>query len=213
MRFKGFSFSLFLFSIMLLLVLSFIGSPVLSTASALSSTTSENNNIKTVQFMPPNQMMGPLQQFMPPNQMMDPIQQKFIQLKQNYAILEQQLALADPQQRQFMVSQVQQGILQMLSQAYPQQQNMLIQMLQQAMSPMLAQQILVPILSQGAPMMLQPPQSTNKGTFNIPGPSVEESEESIKKSQKKIDQIDRSIQQWDDIYDQDWKDSFGTFGD
>ena len=145
MRFKGFFFSLFFLYIILLVVL-FIGLPMLSTVSALSSTTGNHNDIKMVQFMPPNQMM-------------DPIQQKFMQMRQNFAVLEQQLAMSNHQQQQLMIASVQQGIIQTLSQANPQQQFMFIQMLQQAMSPMLAQQILVPILSQGMqPMMPQSPQ-------------------------------------------------------
>jgi hypothetical protein len=75
-------------------------------------------------------------------------QQKFFQLRQNFAMLEQRLMQMPPQQQQFMISTIQQQLMNGFAQLPPQAVPQAIQIMQQAMSPQLAQVILAPVVAQ-----------------------------------------------------------------
>jgi hypothetical protein len=212
----------FILSINLMIIILFTYSltqqNTLSFKSASADLTIINPNLRNIQFIQLDPTISPYMQ--------QQILQKAEQMRQKFIIFEQQLAMSNPQQQQFMIASLQQSFLQGLLQLPPQEIPMMIQIMQQVMSPQLQQILLIPIVSQLnlgfvnpnpqiAPKSIDPPQSTNKRTFNSPltGPSIEESQQSIEESQRKIEQTDRLINQWDSLYPPDWADSFGTFGD
>jgi hypothetical protein len=167
-------------------------------------------------------------------------QQQFYQLRQNFAMLEQQLSMAPPQQQQFMISNVQQQIMQMLAQSNPQSVPAEIQILQQAMSPQLAQVILPPILSQlnngrgglgsfpsnnhninnGPLQSIAPPGLQSSPSFEEPGsssPSYGNGGNKLGSNQfssqlhDKSAEIQHDIDEWNKRKDKDFANSFNTF--
>jgi hypothetical protein len=152
---------------------------------------------------------------------MNPMQQKAEQLRQNYLLFEQKLAMSSPQEQQYLVSIMQQNLFNNLVQANPADRAQFIQMLQQVMSPPLQQILLIPVVLQlnggvGNPGLNLPQQGSGLASSDSPqsnGPSIEESQRSIQESQRKTEQIQGLIEQWDRMYPPSWADSFGAMGD